>query len=170
MKGLINDPAIRSTVENLLGYEALLLDEGRFEEWFELFEDEYIYFIPVRSATAEHSEQLSDTAFRVKDTKRDLRMRIDRIATGVGWAEVPPSRTMRNIGSIVIEPGGESDTYLVSSAVLTYRHRGTDKAGDWIPARRKDEVRITSDGARFVSRTVILTEVTMSTPNLGIFL
>ena len=167
---LVSDPGVRAEVEQFLGYEAMLLDERRFREWFELLDEEYVYFIPVRTATADPADEIASTAWRVRDTKTDIKTRIARMDTGVGWSEVPPSMTMRNIGGVVVARTDREGDYEVSSALLAYRHRGTDKVGDWIPARRTDVVRLSATGPRLVSRTVIFADVVLNTPNLGIFL
>lgn len=167
---LVTDAGLRSEIEHFLGVEAMLLDEGRFQEWFDLLDEDYTYFIPVRSATADRSDEISESSWRVKDTKTDIKTRLARQETGVGWSEVPPSMMMRNIGGVVVSRTDVDNEFEVSSALLAYRHRGTDKVGDWIPARRTDIVRLGPNGPRLASRTVILTDVTLGTPNLGIFL
>ena len=58
----------------------------------------------------------------------------------------------------------------VESAMILYRQRGHDHLGDIIPVRREDELRLTPDGPKLLKRKAIITEVVLSTPNLGIFL
>ena len=48
--------------------------------------------------------------------------------------------------------------------------RGIDPHFDLIPCRRNDRLRLTESGARLLSREVILTETSLATPNLGVFL
>ena len=167
---LVTDAAFCTQIEQLIAFEAMLLDEGRFWEWFDLLEDDYTYLIPVRNATAVRADELSATMWRVRDTKTDIKTRISRMETGVAWSEVPPSMTMRNVGGVVVARGSRDGEYEVSSAILAYRHRGTEKVGDWLPARRTDVVRMTAAGPRFASRVIVFADTILNTPNLGIFL
>jgi hypothetical protein len=58
----------------------------------------------------------------------------------------------------------------VDSALHVYRHRAQDDRGELIAARRRDRIRFTDQGPRLLSRTVLLADVVLTTPNLGIFL
>jgi 3-phenylpropionate/cinnamic acid dioxygenase small subunit len=90
--------------------------------------------------------------------------------TGIAYSEVPPSRTLRVVGSVEVAPTGDPYVIEVYSALLVYRQRGIDPHFDLIPARRNDRLRLTAAGPRLLSREVILTETSLKTPNLGVFL
>lgn len=77
---------------------------------------------------------------------------------------------MRMVGSIDIEETDRPDVVAVRSAVLLYRQRGIDPHFDLLPYRRYDTLRSTAEGLRLLSREIILTEVSLATPNLGLFL
>jgi 3-phenylpropionate/cinnamic acid dioxygenase small subunit len=153
-----------------LATEARLLDEGREQEWFELLADDLLYTIPIRRATEPRSAEVDRSTYRLRDTKADVRMRLARLATKHAYSEVPPSRTMRLVGSVQISAGAHADLVEVSSALLLYRQRGIDPHFDLIPCRRNDRLRQTDDGLRLVSREVVLTETSPVTPNLGVVL
>lgn len=157
-------------VSQFLALEAKLLDEGREVEWLDLLDEDLIYLIPIRQATYPRSNEVDRSAFRVRDTKAHIRARVDRIDTGHAYSEVPPSRTMRLVGSVCVEQSAHSDVVKVSSSLLLYRQRGIDPHYDLIPCRRNDELRRVSSGFRLLSREVILTETSLVTPNLGVFL
>lgn len=163
-------PNVIDVVNQFLATEARLLDEGREEEWYDLLDDELTYTIPIRLATEPRSDEIDRKAFRVHDSKAHVRTRIDRLATGHAWAEVPASRTMRLVGSVEITAPPTNDVVEVSSALLLYRQRGIDRHFDLIPCRRNDRLRLTADGVRLLSREVILTETIIATANLGVFL
>lgn len=74
------------------------------------------------------------------------------------------------MGSVIVERTGESDVLSVESAMIVSRQRGHDASADVIPVRRHDLLRLTDDGPRLLKRTALLTEVVLTTPNLGIFL
>jgi 3-phenylpropionate/cinnamic acid dioxygenase small subunit len=158
-----------ATVTQFLSKECRLLDEGRETEWLDLLDDELLYTIPVRQATQPRSNEISHTSFRVRDQKPHVIKRVERLGTGHAYSEVPPSRTLRVLGSVEIT-GVDGDVVSVSSALLVYRQRGIDLHFDLVPARRYDRIRIGGAGPRLLSREIILTETSLATPNLSIFL
>ncbi|MFC3574218.1 aromatic-ring-hydroxylating dioxygenase subunit beta [Streptomyces yaanensis] len=82
----------------------------------------------------------------------------------------PSSRTLRVVGSILARPTDDPAVVAVSSSLLLYRQRGIDPHFDLVPCRRNDLIRLTEEAPRLLSREVILTEVTLATPNLGVLL
>lgn len=164
------DAELLALVTQFLALEARLLDEGREEEWYELLDDQLLYTIPLRQATEPRANEIVHNAFRVRDTKAHVRTRINRINTGNAYSEVPPSRTLRVVGSVEARRTGTPSIVEVSSALLLYRQRGIDEHFDLIPCRRNDTLRLTSRGPLLLTREVILTETALRTPNLGVFL
>jgi len=165
------DESIITRITQFLGYEALLLDNHRLEEWTALLDENILYEIPMRLATRLNSpDEFPAGAFRVRDNLAMIRKRMERAATGEGWSEDPPSRTVRNVSSIFVEATSEPDLFQVHSALTVYRQRALDRACDWIPARRKDIIRMETNQCTLVRRTVTLAETILQTPNLGIFL
>jgi 3-phenylpropionate/cinnamic acid dioxygenase small subunit len=161
---------LHAQISHFLAREARLLDEGREEEWYELLDDNILYTIPIRQSTEPRSMEINRSAFRLRDTKAHIRTRLDRLHTGMAYSEVPPSRTMRLVGSIEITGTPEVDLVDVTSALLVYRQRGIDPHFDLIPCRRNDRLRLISDGVRLLTREVILTETVLATPNLAVIL
>jgi len=166
---LMDAVQLREAVTQFLALEAKLLDEGRFDDWYALLDDHLVYEAPLRFATDDRSRELARDVYRFRDDKQHVRTRIDRIKTGFGLSERPFSRTVRSVSSICIE--GERDGEVaVSSALIVYRHRANDPAGETIHARRNDRLKLTPDGLRLRARTIVLSEISLSTPNLAIFL
>jgi len=153
-----------------LSHEAKLLDERRFREWFALLDDEIDYQVPIRVARRSFDDECKDGGFRIVDTKALIEIRINRLESGADWAETPPSRTLRVVGSLIVERTDAPDLLSVDSAMIISRQRGHDERADVIPVRRHDLLRLTSDGPRLLKRRALLTEVVLTTPNLGIFL
>ncbi len=163
------DAELYAEVAQFLSREALLLDEGCDEEWLKLLADDLDYGVPIRQATLPRADEVTRTTYRFRDNKADVRSRLARTSTGHAYSEVPPSRTLRVVGSIVVRPGPQPDLVEASSALLMFRQRGIDKHYDLIPCRRNDLLRRTDDGLRLVKREVITTETSLMTPNLGVF-
>ncbi|MFJ6561196.1 aromatic-ring-hydroxylating dioxygenase subunit beta [Streptomyces sp. NPDC091412] len=164
------DATTYTRVAQFLAHEARLLDEGREEEWFELLDDDLLYTVPSRQSTEPRNIEVNRAAWRIRDTKAHVRTRIDRQNTGRAYSEVPPSRTMRLVGSVEVRATSEADVVEASSSLLLYRQRGIDVHFDLIPCRRNDRVRLTAAGPRLLAREVILTETSLKTANLGVFL
>jgi len=156
--------------QEFLATEARLLDERRFREWYALLDDEIVYHVPLRLARLAFEDEVPPGAYRLLDSKRHIETRIKRLETGAAWAETPPSRTLRLVGSLMVETTDRPDVLVVESAMLMYRQRGHDAPGDVIPVRRRDELRLTSAGLRLLRRDALITEAVLQTPNLGVFL
>ena len=155
--------------QEFLAREAKLLDERRFDEWFEMLDDEIVYHIPIREARIDYDKEWTDGAYRVRDDKGLIKVRIDRLKSGHAWAETPPSRTLRVVGSVLAESQG-ADEIAVESALLIYRQRGHDAPGEVVPARRQDVLRVSKGKVTLLRRTARITEVLLTTPNLNIFI
>ncbi len=166
----VASPEQCALAQYFLAYEAKLLDERRFREWFALLDDAIDYRVPIRVARRAFDDECADGGYRILDTKGLIGIRINRLESGADWAETPPSRTLRTVGSVIVERTGESDVLSVESAMIVSRQRGHDASADVIPVRRHDLLRLTDDGPRLLKRTALLTEVVLTTPNLGIFL
>lgn len=166
----MNRAELLACAQEFLAWESKLLDERRFEEWYDLLDDEISYRVPIKIARQVISEETPAFGYRIQDRKSHIRVRIDRLSTGHAWSETPVSRTLRMVGSVYAERTERSDVIAVESALMVFRQRGHDELGDVIPVRRQDLVKQTSNGLLLLERTAHIAEVTLSTPNLGIFL
>ena len=165
----MNDQDTFFIAQAFLSREAKLLDERRFDEWFELLDDDIVYHVPIREARLSYADEHAGGGYRIRDNKALIRVRIDRLKSGFAWAETPPSRTTRVVGSVMAEVM-EDGNLKVESAMLLYRQRGHDAPGEVIPVRRTDILRQTADGPRLLRRDAFIAEVVLSTSNLGVFL
>lgn len=156
--------------QEFLAIEAKLLDERRFWEWYALLDDDIVYHVPLRQARMSFDDEVPNGAYRLYDSKKHLETRLKRIDSGAAWAETPPSRTLRVVGSLLVETGERPDVIVAESALLMYRQRGHDDRGDVIPVRRRDQLRLTADGVRLLRRDALITEAVLQTPNLGVFI
>ncbi|HJP67829.1 MAG TPA: aromatic-ring-hydroxylating dioxygenase subunit beta [Sphingomicrobium sp.] len=152
-----------------LAFEAKLLDERRFDEWYELLDDDIVYEVPIRLAKIKFSDETQAGGHFIFDTKRRLKVRIDRLNCGECWSETPPSRTVRVVGSVLTGWTDRPDVIEVESALLLYRQRSNDADGDLIPVRRTDELRIGDAGVKLLKRRALLSDISLRTPNLGVF-
>jgi benzoate/toluate 1,2-dioxygenase beta subunit len=101
-------------VDKLLYLEARLLDEGRFDEWLDLFTPDAVYWIPAGRPDIDPSEHVSI----VYDTRREMERRVARLKSGFAFAEDPPTRTHRLVSNIEIDPASSGNTGLVAYTVM----------------------------------------------------
>lgn len=161
---------LNAFAQEFLAWEAKLLDDRRFDEWYKLLDDEVLYEVPLNVARQLKGEEIPEKGFRIRDQKSHIRIRIARLSTGHAWAETPVSRTLRMVGSVYTERTDDPSVIKVESALMLYRQRGHDEPGDLIPVRRLDLLKQTGEGIRLLNRKAFLAEVTLNTPNLGVFL
>ena len=86
-------------VEQFLFREARLLDERRFAEWLALWSPEGMYWIPRAHGQASPYDHIS---IAWEDAMlRDVR--VGRLLHARNWSQLPPTRTARLIGNVMID-------------------------------------------------------------------
>ena len=153
-----------------LAEEAKLLDQRRFAEWLKLVDDEVSYKVYMRLSAIDFDREVNPDAFHVHDDKRNLALRVERAKSGSGWSELPPSRTLRLVGSIMVNRTDRDDVIEVENALNLYRQRASTGPGDLIAVRRTDWLRMGEEGPKLLKRVVIPTDSSLNTPNLGVLL
>lgn len=96
----------RSAVEEFLIREADLLDERRFDEWRDLFDEDGYYWVPLKP----DQENPEDEVSLFYDDRKIMATRFARLAHPRIHAQSPPTRTCRIVGNFRIkdddtEPG-----------------------------------------------------------------
>lgn len=94
------DPGTLRRIEAFLFAEADLIDEQRYHEWFELFADPCLYWIPL--GAPDHNPSLSP-AIAYSDRAHVLE-RVQRMTDGVSFCQTPPSQTHHLIGNVTARP------------------------------------------------------------------
>jgi len=160
-------------VQDFLIHEARLLDDRSFDEWLDLFTDDVVYWMPERvnpldsNDPADSVSKPGDLAL-FEDTKDTLRTRVARLATGMAWAEVPPSRTRHLITNIQVDTGETESEIRVRSNFLVYRTQ-LEHSHDTFVGMRDDTLRKVSGQWKIARRTILLDQAVLSAPNLSVF-
>lgn len=170
------------SIQQFLYREARLLDERRFREWLELFTDDCRYWMPTRrnrlregrDEAWEVEKELEDEAGLAffDDDRVGLGRRVERLYTGMAWAEDPPSRTRHFIANVEVSDGENGGEVKVRSTFLTYRSRNEGLAGDedLFSGRREDVLRLDGNGGWKIARRKIIPDwVVLNAQNLSIF-
>lgn len=103
----------RTAAEAFLYREARLLDERRFEEWLDLLAPGARLFVPGGSGDDPGAE-----AAIVDDDRDTLADRVIRLRSPATYAQSPPSRTVRAVSNVEVEPGPHGRVDVHSCLVL----------------------------------------------------
>ena len=151
--------------------EAWLLDDRKFRDWLDLFTDDVLYFMPRRRNV--HRKDLEQELTPVgdlaifEDDKTYLRMRVERLETGMAWAEDPPSRTRHLVGNLVAEqlPNGEVEAK--TAFILHRSHHETEE--NVFAGSREDMLRQVAGQWKIARRVIVLDANVILAKNLSIF-
>ncbi len=178
-----NEDLIRE-VEQFLYREARLLDDRRFRDWLTLFTDDVRYWMASRTnrypksskaiAILDPDRYVEDDIGRedelaiLDETKETLTGRVDRLDTGMAWAEDPPSRTRHMISNIEVEPGDVESEIRVFSNFIVYRSRAETEQDLYVGARQ-DVLRRVDGEWKIAHRKLILDQNVLLAKNVSIF-
>ncbi len=165
-------------VEQFLYREARLLDNRRFRDWLALLSDDIRYWMPTRhnrkregpNEQWEVEKELDELGW-LDETKQSLSMRVERLYSGMAWAEEPPSRTRHLITNVEILGNASPNEVEVASNFLTYRSRleGLPNDTDFFVGQREDVLRQTGEGWQIARRRIIGDFMVLNAQNLSIF-
>ena len=106
--------------EAFLIHEAALLDDRRFEEWRDLFDEKGYYWVPLRPDQQSPDEEAS----LFYDTREVMATRFERLRHPRIHAQSPPHRTCHLIGNVAVTEGAADGCTVRSSLVMVdYRLR-----------------------------------------------
>ena len=173
-----------SEVEQFLYREARLLDDRKFHDWLELLTDDIRYWMPVRAnrypviskaisildgSRYEEEEISKEGELAIMDEDKDsLTRRVDRLDTGMAWAEDPPSRTRHLISNIEVEAGATESEITVYSNFLMYRTRAETEV-DFYVGCRKDTLRKVDGQWKVAYRKIVLDQNVLLAKNVSNF-
>ena len=141
----------RAEVEDLLYYEAELLDSWKLDDWLKLLTDDATYYVPPNDKPdADHRF----TLFTIADDIVRLRERIIRLKDPNCHAEYPPSRTRRLITNVRVT-GVEGDTISIAANFVIYRHRRGGQHQDFV-GRYRHKLRRVGGLLKIAERRAIL--------------
>ena len=101
--------------------EARLLDEKRFDEWYELFAEDGHYWVP---ASPSQPDPLNHNSLAYED-KLLLKLRIERLKQPTAYSQKPASRCHHVLQSPEIEKS-EKDEVLIRTSFIYTETRGDE--------------------------------------------
>jgi benzoate/toluate 1,2-dioxygenase beta subunit len=139
----------RHQVEDFLYREARLMDQHAYDEWFALWADDALYWVPCNEDDIDPERHVSI----VYENKRGLEDRIARLKSGAAYAQDPKSRLSRVISNVEIESGNEGDVIVNSTFNVTALRR---RRMDTFAGRAIHKLRPNGDSFKIVSKKVLL--------------
>jgi 3-phenylpropionate/cinnamic acid dioxygenase small subunit len=152
----------REACEAFLFQEARLLDEGRLEDWLELFVPECLYWMPMTPGGGDPSSEVT-LAF---DDRRRLEDRVAWLRTAYIWSQIPRSRTRRMITNVEVHHAAQGGELLVRSNFVVHDVRPSYRAA--IPGWTAHRLRVEDSGLRIVIKQVGLLDSDQAHANLSI--
>jgi 3-phenylpropionate/cinnamic acid dioxygenase small subunit len=161
---------IQLQIEQVLAYEARLLDGNRLDDWLDLLADDLRYYVPVRELVPRNAERRSGAeAFALfDDDKASIRLRARRMQSNVAPTESPPPIVQRLITNIAVEPTDIAGEYRVRSNFLAHLER-RGRHSSMLIGSREDILRQSETGWKIARRQVQLAQ-TLLPMTISIFL
>ena len=113
-------PPTLAALEQFLYHEARLLDNGRLDEWLELFTPDSTYWIPLEA----NQHDPYETSSIVFDDRKLLEARVRQYAHPRAHARTPFMRTVHQVSNVMlIEDHPDRDEVVVGSTLLVVEFR-----------------------------------------------
>jgi len=115
---------MKPTREDLIEFvcrEARLIDEKRFEDWYELFADDGVYWVPL---SADQPDGIDHESLAYED-KLLLKLRIERLKSPRAFSQQPPSRCLHVLQRPEVDAMDEpGNRYTTRTAYVYVETRG----------------------------------------------
>lgn len=164
-------------IEDFLYFEARLLDERQFEQWFDLLTEDVRIWMPLRRNVKfgewerEDSREGQDLGW-FEDDKKTIRQRVTQLLTGIHWVEEPISRVTRSVTNVRVVSASPSERepaeVVVQSCCITYRNRSADETY-WYVGNREDVLRKVGGQWQIARRKLLLNQNVLQAKDLAIF-
>jgi biphenyl 2,3-dioxygenase beta subunit len=168
-------PELQHKIEQFYYYEAELLDEWKFRDWYNLFTADSHYRLPIRRNRLRRQRFADEAAPRGIEMahfdadKETLGIYIKQRESGTNWAEDPYSRSRHVISNVRVRPStAEEGAYDVRSNFIVYRNRLEAEVDLWA-GERFDRLRPAGDRYGIADRVILLDQNVVLSKNLSVF-
>ncbi len=149
----------RRQIEDFIYREARLMDEHQYDDWLALWTDDAVYWVPSNKDDIDPMLSVSI----IYDDRRRIGDRIDRLKSGMAYAQKPPSRMRRVVSNLEVEEGGNGEVTTYSNFVLTEMRRGVRNI--W-SGRTVHKLRLEDGDLKMAFKKVLLLENDTEIPSL----
>ncbi len=169
--GIWVDDGLQRRIERFYNYEARLLDEERYAEWYDLLADDLFYWLPLQENRYRRDKRplLDPKAMAYFDERKaDIAIRLGRLNSNLVWTEDPPTRHLYIVSNVEAFETATSGEYEVHSTFIQYRNRSEHDEAT-LMGRRRDLLRATASGFEVARRLILLPQSVLLTKNLSAF-
>lgn len=151
----------RAEAEDFLYKEARMLDNNQLYEWRDMMTEDVTYWVPVNDDDSDPTKHLSI----IWDDWANLTGRIWRIVdSGLNHTQDPPSKMIRYVTNVEVEPAEREDEVLIHSCVWLATFRpGAQRVDDIKPvyyaARQQHRLRQVDGTWKIAFKKVSLLEM-----------
>ena len=142
-------PVDDKQIERYIYHEALLMDENRYDEWFALWAEDLLYWVP---SNIDDADPMTHVQI-IYDDRPTLEDRIERLKGGTAHAQDPKSRMRRLISNIEVQEESNGDVTVASNFNLTEVRHGKQ---DTFAGRTYHQLRPEGASFKMVSKKVLL--------------
>lgn len=170
-EGAEAEEALLRRIERFYFKEARLLDEERYDEWYDLLADDLFYWMPLTENRFRRDNRPTlspDHMALFDESKADIAIRLGRINSNLVWTEDPPTRHVYIVSNIEVFETGTAGEYECHSTFTQYRNRGEHDDAT-LHGRRRDLLREVDGGFQIVRRLILLPQSVLQTKNLSVF-
>ena len=161
---MINAQPDNDSLARFVNAEAALVDGGCYDEWLELFADDAIYWLPMRSSQTDHRREQSIAC----EDKLLLRVRIERLKGPRTYSNQPPARCLHILQAPVVEETDATANRFVTRAPFFYVETRGD-AQFFLAGRVMHRLRIEQGALRIVEKRVDLINADAALPPILLF-
>jgi 3-phenylpropionate/cinnamic acid dioxygenase small subunit len=139
------------------------MDESRYVEWEQLWDDDAVYWVPARAEDYDPDRYVSI----VYDDRDGIRNRVERLQSGLAYTQEPHSQLRRVISNIRLM-SNDGDLVEVASNFVALEHR----LGRWTQwaGRTEHRLRGSGGGYRIARKKVVLVGCDTDLPMLQFLL
>lgn len=112
----------RIACERLLHAEARLIDRGRLEAWLDLYTEDCAYWLPTDVYGADPAKMVS---WEFNDRRR-LEERVERLATGRAFSQLPVTRTTHLYSNFEMLTAGSDGMEVLCNFLIQTNRSGRD--------------------------------------------
>lgn len=146
--------------------EAELLDRYRFDDWINLFTEDVVYRMPVRTTQfLDDGEGFHDFDFLVDDFG-SLQTRVRRLETDFAWAETPPSRPRHYVNNVRLAEREDGDLAVRLNYLITRTRE--DLGYQMFTGARHDVLTVVGDSFKIRRRIILVDQTVITATNLSI--
>jgi 3-phenylpropionate/cinnamic acid dioxygenase small subunit len=145
--------------------EARLLDEKRFDEWYELFTEDAYYWVPLAPG---QTDPLAHNSLAYED-KLLLRLRIERLKLPTAYAQKPASRCHHVLQAPQLEGSDTAGHQFVTRTPFIYTETRADESQRYAATAWHTLVR-TAAGLRIRLKRVDILNADAALPSIQLFL